>query len=107
MNSPVREVVAGLGFIAVGVLAGLPRPVVQRAQEVLSELENGGGPPLPGPRRRPRREVVQQLSFFGANDAVLEELASLDVDGLTPLQAITKLYELREKARGKDAKPAS
>jgi hypothetical protein len=35
--------------------------------------------------------------------AVLEELASLGVDGLTPLQALTRLYELREKARKKEA----
>ncbi|GAG21524.1 unnamed protein product, partial [marine sediment metagenome] len=51
-------------------------------------------------RGRPREAAVQ-LSLLGANDAFLEELASLDVDSLTPLQAITKLYELREKARGK------
>jgi hypothetical protein len=41
-----------------------------------------------------------QLSLLGANHALLEELASLDVDSMTPLQAITKLFELREKARG-------
>jgi hypothetical protein len=46
-------------------------------------------------------EAAVQLSLLGASDAFLEELASLDVDGLTPLQAITIPYELREKARGK------
>jgi len=92
--------------VHVAQLAGLPRPVIQRAQEVLSELEDKGDR-LPR-RRRPfdklragPREAAVQLSFLGASDAVLEELASLDVDGLTPLQAITKLYELRERARGK------
>jgi len=84
--------------VHVAQLAGLPRPVIQRAQEVLSELEDKGDR-LPR-RRRPRQAAVQ-LSFLGTSDAVLEELASLDVDGLTPLQAITKLYELRERARGK------
>ncbi len=83
--------------VHVAQLAGMPRPVIQRAQEVLSELEDKGDR-LPR-RRRPRQAAVQ-LSFLGASDAVLEELASLDVDGLTPLQAITKLYELRERARG-------
>jgi DNA mismatch repair protein MutS len=88
--------------IHVAQLAGMPRPVIQRAQEVLSELEEGrkdrGDP---SPRRSPlRRSTAIQFSFLGANHALLEELASLDIDGLTPLQAITKLYELREKARG-------
>jgi len=84
--------------VHVAQLAGMPRPVIQRAQEVLSELEDKSDRP---PRRCRPRQTAVQLSLLGASDAVLEELASLDVDGLTPLQAITKLYELREKARGK------
>jgi hypothetical protein len=65
---------------------------------VLSELEERHDRL---PRRGPRQAAVQ-LSLLHANHALLEELASLDVDGLTPLQALTKLYELRERARGKD-----
>jgi DNA mismatch repair protein MutS len=83
--------------VHVAQLAGLPRPVIQRAQEVLSELEERRDR-LPR-RGRPRQAAVQ-LSLLDANHALLEELASLDVDGLTPLQALTKLYELRERARG-------
>ena len=86
--------------VHVAQLAGMPRPVIQRAQEVLSELEDKHDRL---PRRGRPREAAVQLSLLGASDAFLEELASLDVDSLTPLQAITKLYELREKARGKDA----
>jgi DNA mismatch repair protein MutS len=89
--------------VHVAQLAGLPRPVIQRAQEVLSELEDKGDRL---PRRRRGREAAVQLSLLGASDAFLEELASLDVDSLTPLQAITKLYELREKARGSNPRPA-
>jgi len=89
--------------IHVAQLAGMPRPVIQRAQEVLSELEEGRDRRDRTPRRRTPREAAIQLSLLGANHALLEELASLDVDGLTPLQAITKLYELREKARGEKA----
>jgi Mg-chelatase subunit ChlD len=66
---------------------------------VLSELEERRD--LLPRHGRPRQAAVQ-LSFLDANHALLEELASLDVDGLTPLQALTKLYELRERARGKD-----
>ncbi|UCH87072.1 MAG: DNA mismatch repair protein MutS [Dehalococcoidia bacterium] len=83
--------------VHVAQLAGMPRPVIQRAQEVLSELEDKGDRL---PRRGRPREAAVQLSLLGASDAFLEELASLDVDSLTPLQAITRLYELREKARG-------
>jgi DNA mismatch repair protein MutS len=83
--------------VHVAQLAGLPRPVIQRAQEVLGELEDKHNRL---PRRGRPREAAVQLSLLGASDAFLEELASLDVDSLTPLQAITKLYELREKARG-------
>jgi DNA mismatch repair protein MutS len=86
--------------IHVAQLAGMPRPVIQRAQEVLSELEEGRDRRDRLPRRRAPREAAVQLSLLGANHALLEELASLDVDGLTPFQAITKLYELRERARG-------
>jgi DNA mismatch repair protein MutS len=79
----------------------MPRPVVQRAQEVLIELEEGRDRRDRSPRRSPLRgRTAIQFSFLGGNHALLEELASLDVDGLTPLQAITKLYELRERARG-------
>jgi DNA mismatch repair protein MutS len=86
--------------IHVAQLAGMPRPVIQRAQEVLSELEEGGDRRDRPPRRSPLRgRTAIQFSFLGGNHALLDELASLDVDGLTPLQAITKLYELREKAR--------
>jgi DNA mismatch repair protein MutS len=88
--------------IHVAQLAGMPRPVIQRAQEVLSELEEGRDDRGDrSPRRSPlRRSTAIQFSFLGTNHALLEELASLDIDGLTPLEAITKLYELREKARG-------
>jgi len=65
---------------------------------VLSELEERRDRL---PRRGRPREAAVQLSLLDANHALLEELAALDVDGLTPLQALTKLYELRERARGK------
>ncbi|MDP2950393.1 MAG: DNA mismatch repair protein MutS [Chloroflexota bacterium] len=87
--------------IHVAQLAGLPRPVIQRAQEVLSELEEGRDRHDRARQGRPRAEALQ-LSFLGADPALAEELAALDVDSLTPLQAITKLYELRERARGKE-----
>ncbi len=48
---------------------------------------------------RARREESPQLPLFAANSSLLRELAETDVDALTPLQALTRLYELAERAR--------
>jgi DNA mismatch repair protein MutS len=83
--------------VHVAQLAGLPRPVVLRAQELLEELEATRG--QAARTLRPRREEPPQLPLFAANSALLRELAETEVDSLTPLQALTKLYELAERAR--------
>ncbi len=87
--------------IYVAKLAGLPKTVVHRAQEVLEELEGGsrGVAAKPPSKRRPKEKVVQQLSFFGEKSAVTEELEKLDIESLSPLEALTRLYELQKKAR--------
>jgi DNA mismatch repair protein MutS len=82
--------------VHVAQLAGLPKPVVQRASELLAALENGAKPS----RRRPSTVPAEQLSLAPARPALLDEIASLDIDAMTPLDALTKLYEVREKARG-------
>ena len=84
--------------IHVAQLAGLPRSVIHRAREVLAELEeNGGKAPLVS-RRRPEK-TARQLTFFGQKKAYLEELEKLDIDSMTPLEALNRLYELQKKAR--------
>jgi DNA mismatch repair protein MutS len=80
--------------IHVAQLAGLPRSVLHRAREVLDELETDGRQAKP----RKRHEPVQQVTLFGSQSPVEEELKSLDLDGLTPLEALNKLYELKKKA---------
>ncbi len=82
--------------VHVAQLAGLPRTVTLRAQELLEELETSRGEPS---RPARRRQESPQLPLFAANSALLRELAEIDVDSLTPLQAITRLYELAERAR--------
>ena len=91
--------------IHVAKLAGLPRSVVHRAQEVLEKLEadSRAAAGKPSPKRR-KETVVQQLSFLGQKSPVAEELEKLDIDSLTPLEALTKLYELQKKAREKESK---
>jgi DNA mismatch repair protein MutS len=82
--------------IHVGQLAGLPRAVVARAQELLEELETQREPGSPSRQA----ESLPQLPLFGqADEALRVELASLDPNALTPLEAIQRLYELSERAR--------
>ena len=100
----LRKIVPGGSDRSYGIhvaeLAGLPRAVVQRAAEVLSSLEatHDGRTASAGRGRPRRRSPAEQLPLFGPRSPLLEELAALDVDSLTPLQAITKLYELKERA---------
>ncbi len=80
--------------IHVAQLAGLPKPVIRRAQEILEELEQEAR--APGSARQ-RTVEVRQLPLFGMSDPVVEELRNLDVSAMSPLEAITKLYELQQK----------
>ncbi len=78
--------------VHVARLAGMPRSVVDRARELLMLLEEGGSDFAlfkPKPQH-------QQLSFFDApENPALGTLRSLEVDGLSPLEALTTLYELK------------
>ena len=104
----LRKIVPGGADRSYGIhvaqLAGLPKSVIHRAQEVLLELESKAdqkGRRAGPPARRPRRELPpEQLSFFGQKHPVLDELENLDIDSLTPLEAINKLYELQKKVKG-------
>ncbi len=82
--------------IHVAQLAGIPRTVVHRAEQVLVDLEN-------------RNETnghaaasAQQLALFSQDDALREELANLDVLALSPLEALNKLFELAQRAKKSD-----
>jgi DNA mismatch repair protein MutS len=83
--------------INVAQMAGMPSQVVGRAVEILSRLEKGESQqPLP------RRQPPEQLPLFAApapEAPVLAELRRLDLDQLTPIQALLKLGEWKEKLR--------
>jgi len=83
--------------IHVAQLAGLPRSVIHRAEEVLAELEDGRG--QKAKVKGPRRTEPAQLPLLGPASPLLDELAELDVDSMTPLEALNKLYELKQKAK--------
>jgi DNA mismatch repair protein MutS len=88
--------------IHVAKLAGLPKSVVHRAREVLAELEEGSRTLAESPgkaKRRPQKPLSIQIPLWGQKSPLMEELEKLDIDSLTPLEAITKLYELQKKAR--------
>ena len=81
--------------IHVAKLAGIPRPVIDRAQALLQELE---GRRAEHRRRNPVHGV--QLALPMARSDLEEELARLDVLALSPLEALNKLSELSQRARG-------
>jgi DNA mismatch repair protein MutS len=89
--------------IHVAKLAGLPKSVVHRASEVLDELEGDSQKALstrPARGRRRRKEAApQQLPLLGRKSPLMEELEKLDIDSMSPLEALNKLYELQKKAR--------
>jgi len=83
--------------IHVAQMAGLPAPVIHRAEEILKELEAAA-------QRVPvnvgaRVIKVQQLPLFQMTHPVVEALLKLDVSAMSPLEAINKLYELQQKAK--------
>ena len=96
----LHKVVPGAADRSYGVhvaqLAGLPKPVVARAQEILADLEASGAA---GPRRSVAAPAIHQLSLFSREDPIIVELRSLDVNSLSPLAALNKLYELQQRVK--------
>lgn len=82
--------------IHVAQLAGLPRAVIARAGEVLRTLE-AEHRVVPG---EPERLDPAQLALFaeGSPHPMMEELRTLDLDGMTPLEALNRLAELQRRA---------
>jgi DNA mismatch repair protein MutS len=78
--------------IHVGQLAGLPRPVVQRAGEILHQLETSSGKAV-----RLNPEAPRQLALFPETNPLVEELKALDVNTLSPIEALNKIYEWKKR----------
>jgi DNA mismatch repair protein MutS len=85
--------------IHVARLAGLPRQVIKRADEVLSGLENHKDGSSGHMLSRPAKSEAPQLSFFDNKPEVVQELEKLQIDTLSPLEALNRLYELQRKAK--------
>lgn len=94
--------------IHVARLAGMPRSIVERANEVLATLEAKAGHEGNTAAITPPPAVKEgvQLSFFQLDDPVLkeirDELLNIDINRLTPLEALTKLHDIRTILTGKE-----
>ena len=103
----LRKVIPGGADKSYGIhvaqLAGLPKSVLHRAQEVLSDLEGNRHQKMSvgrkGRRGRSPELPPQQIPLFGQRPPVLDELIKLELESLTPLEALNKLYELQKKAK--------
>jgi DNA mismatch repair protein MutS len=78
--------------IHVAQLAGLPAPVVQRANEIMTELEKTSGRAV-----RINPHAAQQAMLFPETSPMLDELKDLDVNALSPIEALNKLFEWQKK----------
>ena len=93
--------------IHVAKLAGMPAALVRRAEEVLTGLEAQGAGRKEsgsGPVETETDSEGLQMSFFQLDDPVLqdikEDLLGLDIDRLTPVDALLKLHEIRKRVGG-------
>jgi DNA mismatch repair protein MutS len=88
--------------IHVARMAGMPRSIVQRAEEILKEMEASQKTETPS---RPSADIGKkregyQLSFFQLEDPVLkqirDEIKNMDINTLTPIEALNKLNEIKK-----------
>jgi DNA mismatch repair protein MutS len=90
--------------IHVARMAGMPQAVVQKAQKMLVRMEKAHGSGSPKPALAPAPEDLQ-LSFFQLDDPLLEqirdEILHLDIDRLTPVEALMKLNEIKRLLQAK------
>jgi DNA mismatch repair protein MutS len=102
----LRKIVPGRSDRSYGIqvarLAGLPQPVIDRAREILAALERdeltrGGRPSVSGTPSEPQ----QQLGLFQAQQdtRLRDRIAALDVDRMTPIEALSMLAELKKETQ--------
>lgn len=103
----LRKLVAGGTSRSYGLqvarIAGIPEDVIRRAGEILDNLEGGeidevGRPRLARSRRQDKQSGASQLNLFGGqpDNHLRERIQSLDISGLTPLEALIELDKLKK-----------
>ena len=103
----LRKIVRGGADRSYGVsvarLAGLPKPLIARARQIMARLEVDGqthgtiGQSIMDDHQRPNDRQLGMLDFQPME--LVQEIAALDVVGMTPIEALNKLFELNEKAK--------
>jgi DNA mismatch repair protein MutS len=87
--------------IHVAQMAGMPRSVIKRSEKILKELENSREKQdiKQTAKELGQKETAMQLSFFQLDDPTLlqikKELKNIDIDNLTPLNALNKLHDIK------------
>lgn len=82
--------------IEVAQLAGIPKGVISRAKEVLAEIESGASAPRKS-SAQPKEEIPQQITFGpSGQSAVLEKIRAIELNTLTPIEALNSLFELKK-----------
>ncbi|HPH97210.1 MAG TPA: DNA mismatch repair protein MutS [Anaerolineaceae bacterium] len=78
--------------IHVAQIAGMPQPVIQRANEILRQLELSSGKAV-----RLNPVIPQQMALFPETNPLINEIKELDINTLSPIEALNKLYEWKRK----------
>ena len=111
----LRKIVPGATDKSYGIhvarLAGVPHKVTQRAREILQDIEDESSiskeSSSKGSKRRRSAQYTQLMLFDpegsapAEKDPVVEELEKLDINNMTPMDALNKLYELKKKTGDK------
>jgi DNA mismatch repair protein MutS len=92
----LRKIIQGAADRSYGIhvaqLASIPQPVIQRASEILVQLEASSGKAV-----RIDPQTAQQMALFPETNPLLDELKQLDINTLSPIEALNKLYEWQRK----------
>jgi len=83
--------------IHVAQLAGLPRSVISRANEIMLALEKSSGDAV-----KIDPQAAAQVALFPETNPLLDELGSLDINSLSPIEALNRLFEWQKSFLKKD-----
>jgi DNA mismatch repair protein MutS len=85
--------------VHVAQLAGMPRPVIDRARQLLKDLENAGSTFELVTAKKKKHNPGQLAMFDDSSHPALVSLRALDINDLSPIEALTTLYELKRMAQ--------
>ena len=84
--------------IHVAQLAGIPSSVIQRANSLLYDLENGSFD-----QKYSEKSPQPQMELFALHHPVVDEISALDVNAISPIEALNKLYKWQKEIKGKSS----